>query len=65
MIACENGDFETAMVLLDHGAVVDYQNKVTENMSVHNDYNCTRSNITCIRKVTHPCTSQVEGTELK
>ena len=30
MITCENGDAETARVLLDHGATVDYQNKVEE-----------------------------------
>ena len=64
MIACENNDVETARVLLDNGAVVDYQNKVIVNMNVHNDHYCysTRSNI---RKVIHLCTSQVEEIELK
>ena len=28
MMACYNDDAETARVLLDHGAVVDYQNEV-------------------------------------
>ena len=31
-VACENGRAETAKVLLDHGATLDYQNKVYTNM---------------------------------
>ena len=32
--ACENGHVETAMVLVDCGASVDYKNKVRKNISV-------------------------------
>jgi ankyrin repeat protein len=32
IMTCQCGHVETARVLLDHGAVVDYQNKVTSLM---------------------------------
>ena len=35
MEACQRGHVETAMVLLDHGAIVDQQNKVKEILIIH------------------------------
>ena len=34
-IACQNGHSETARILLDHDAAIDYQDKVRMSMNVH------------------------------
>ena len=33
-VACENGQAETTRVLLDHGAIIDHQNKVYTNSDI-------------------------------